>query len=401
MSEIPSEKEMGMSEPVSSSPTQLNRRELGKLALAGALGATALDWPRSGFAQEQNSSAGARSMSPGNQRGIKLACTCPSNATDNDLLFYKQMGVDVVHVNMQTSDSKDPVEGMRSVKKRFADAGLMIGSSGGAGVDSNSSWIDIVLNRVGRDKAIEAYKTGIRLLSRAGFNYLQPMFDVAGPVRSGVVESRGSQVPDCDLSSSELSAHFLEGVKGSAKALLFGREFTREEIWENWTYFIKQVAPVAEEAGVLLGFHPNDPPTPSLFGVPHIFANFEDYKKALEIANSPNVGVCLCCGTWAEGGAAMGVDPAGAVRYFGSRKQIFEIHFRSVSATLPHFYETYPDEGYYDMYQVMKALVDVKYAGNVLLDHTVPTVGGLHTYEAFGISYMRALLQRAQREANA
>ena len=85
--------------------------------------------------------------------------------------------------------------------------------------------------------------------------------------------------------------------------LSHGREFTKEEIWENYTYFIKQVAPVAEEAGVRIGIHPDDPPVPVLAGVPRcIFGNFEGYKRALEIANSPNVGICLCCGTWLEGG---------------------------------------------------------------------------------------------------
>ena len=78
---------------------------------------------------------------------------------------------------------------------------------------------------------------------------------------------------------------------------------------------------MAEEAGIVIAFHPDDPPVPSLFGVPRIMANLSDCRKALKIANSPNVGICLCCGTWAEGGTAMGIDPAGAIRYFGARKQ--------------------------------------------------------------------------------
>ena len=60
---------------------------------------------------------------------------------------------------------------------------------------------------------------------------------------------------------------------------------------------------MAEEAGVRIGIHPDDPPVPVLAGVPRcIFGNFEGYKRAMEIANSPNVGICLCCGTWLEGG---------------------------------------------------------------------------------------------------
>lgn len=91
----------------------------------------------------------------------------------------------------------------------------------------------------------------------------------------------------------------------------------------------------------------------------------------------------------------MGIDPAGAVRYFGSRKEIYEIHFRNVSSPLPHFHETYMDNGYYDMHLVMKALADVKYDGIVQLDHFIPMVGGNRTYEAFAMGYMRAMRQRA------
>src|SRR6266849_1888442 len=98
------------------------------------------------------------------------------------------------------------------------------------------------------------------------------------------------------------------------------------------------------------GIHPDDPPVPVLAGVPRcIFSNFEGYKRALEIANSPNVGICLCCGTWLEGGKPLtGKDPEEMIRYFGAKK-IWKIHFRNVSAPLPHFVETFMDNGYYDM----------------------------------------------------
>ena len=151
--------------------------------------------------------------------------------------------------------------------------------------------------------------------------------------------------------------------------------FTKEEIWDNYTYFIKKVVPVAEEAGVRIGIHPDDPPQPVLAGVPRcIFSNFEGYKKALEIANSPNIGICLCCGSWLEGGKQLtGKDPEEMIRYFGAKK-IFKIHFRNVSAPLPHFTETMIDDGYYDMNKIMRALVDVKFEGIVIPDH-VPGLG--------------------------
>ena len=185
-----------------------------------------------------------------------------------------------------------------------------------------------------------------------------------------------------------------------AAPLSHGRVFTKDEIWDNYTYFIKQVAPVAEEVGVHIGIHPDDPPVPVLAGVPRcIFGNFEGYKRAMEIANSPNVGICLCCGTWLEGGKKLtGKDPEEMIRYFGARK-IWKIHFRNVSAPLPHFVETFMDNGYYDMWKIMKALRDVNFDGIVILDHSPTMVGGNYAQTAYGFAYMKALLNRANAEA--
>ena len=367
---------------------KLNRREAGKLALGGILGEMLL-----GASQE--SYGVVRPQPP----GIKLGSAAPVNPTDEDLLFFRQLGVDCVYCAVTPEHSS--VEELLSIKKRYADAGLTVHNIRNLGVTNNQ--VDIVLNRPGRDKRIEDYKTWIRALGKAGFHYTLSTFNLAQVVSSGLADSRGSQTRDCDLSSAQLGIPGDNPVpfadKARADALLFGRKYTADEIWANYIYFIKQVAPVAEESEIAIGFHPDDPPTPSLFGVARIFSTFDDCKKALRIANSKNVGMCLCCGTWAEGGAAMGIDPAGAVRYFGSRKEIYEIHFRNVSSPLPHFHETYMDNGYYDMYRVMKALADVKYDGIVQLDHFVPMVGGNRTYEAFAMGYMRAMRQRAQAEA--
>jgi mannonate dehydratase len=191
--------------------------------------------------------------------------------------------------------------------------------------------------------------------------------------------------------------------------------FTPDEIWDNYIYFIKKVVPVAEEAGVRIGIHPDDPPQPVLAGVPRcIFGNFDGYKRALEIANSPNIGMCLCVGCWLEGGKLMGKDVVETIKYFGGKKKLFKVHFRNVSAPLPHFTETLMDDGYYDMYKVMKAMVDVNFEGIAIPDH-IPGLGnppagpqgaggrgaGAAQFRpnpglAYSIAYMNALLKAAQ-----
>ena len=118
---------------------------------------------------------------------------------------------------------------------------------------------------------------------------------------------RGASAREFDLASPNK-----EGVwagKSWQEPLSHGRVFTKEEIWENYTYFIKQVAPVAEEAGVRIGIHPDDPPVPVLAGVPRcIFSNFDGYKRALEIAEQPERRASACAA--ARGSKAAGSSPA-------------------------------------------------------------------------------------------
>ena len=163
--------------------------------------------------------------------------------------------------------------------------------------------------------------------------------------------------------------------------------------------FIRQVVPVAEELGIRIGIHPDDPPVPELGGVPRcIFGNFDGYVRALEIANSPNVGVCLCCGTWMEGGKGMGKDVFEAIRAFAKMGKLWKIHFRNVSAPVPHFVETFVDDGYGDMYAIMRTLQEVGFRGVAIPDH-IPQMGDdprLGT--AYTIGYMKALLERARAE---
>jgi mannonate dehydratase len=377
-----------MSNPVDPFRSRLTRRQFGETLLGSAL---ALPW----LVPSGTATAAVRPP----VTGIKLGSAAPANPSDEDLLFFKQLGVDCVFCAV--TPELNSVEGLLQIKKRYGDAGLVVHNIRNLPVTNNQ--VDIVLNRPGRDRKIELYKAWLRTLGKAGFHYTISNFNIAQIVTSSFVETRGSRTRDFDLDSPSMGipADVPGGltVMGSAKSLFFGREYTPDEIWNNYTHFVSQVAPIAEEAGVVIGFHPDDPPVASLFGVPRILASFSDCRKALKIANSPNVGMCLCCGTWAEGGAAMGIDPAGAIRYFGRMRQIYEIHFRNVSSALPHFQETHVDNGYYDMYKVMKALVEVNYDGIVHLDHAVPMVGGSRTYEVFAVDYMRAMRQRAVADA--
>jgi mannonate dehydratase len=137
-------------------------------------------------------------------------------------------------------------------------------------------------------------------------------------------------------------------------------------------------------------------------GVAKIFTHFDGYRRAEEVAaGSRHWGLLLCVGTWSEGGDRMGKNVFEMIRHFGKRGKIFAIHFRNVSSPLPHFYETFPDDGYLDMYQVMKTLREVRFNGSAIPDH-IPQLAGDKGLQragaAYCISYMRALLRRANEE---
>jgi mannonate dehydratase len=159
---------------------------------------------------------------------------------------------------------------------------------------------------------------------------------------------------------------------------------------------------VAEKSGVKIGLHPDDPPVSPLGGVARIFTNYSSYERAFEIANSANFGACLCVGTWGEGGKDMGRDPVQAALAFGAKKKLFKIHFRNVSAPLPKFQETFVDNGYMDMYKVMKALRQVNFDGIIIPDH-VPGGGAMYPQAnyAYTLGYMKAMRDRVNAEVKA
>lgn len=324
--------------------------------------------------------------------GMKIAAQVSPEASDEDLQFVKQMGVD--YAVLWTDGEHAGYEYYASTKQRFENAGIKVYGFGNRDVHNQDA---IVLGLENRDAKIEEYKQHLRALGEAGIPYTTYAHMANGIWSTERETTRGgASARGFDLEKAE-AGHWND--KLYHVPLSHGRTYSQGEIWDNFRYFIEQVAPVAEEAGVRIGIHPDDPPQPELGGVPRcIFSNFDGYKQALEIADSPNVGMCLCVGCWLEGGKLMGKDVLETIRYFGERNKIFKVHFRNVSAPLPHFVETFVDDGYQDMYQVMRTLRAVDFNGVVIPDH-IPTMANDHRVgTAYTIGYMKALLKRANEE---
>ncbi|MCD6521040.1 MAG: mannonate dehydratase [Anaerolineae bacterium] len=325
--------------------------------------------------------------------GIQVGTQLPPTATEEEMRFARQLGIEWVMTSLPPSEHS--VENYRELQKKFAKYGLKIYRLGN---HSCHNMEEVTLGLPGRDAKIEEYLTYIRNLGEAGIHYATYAHMGNGIWSTGREEIRGG--------ARARAFHLDQAREGSwggktwRAPLSHGREYTEEELWENYAYFIKKVVPVAENAGVRIGIHPDDPPVYPLAGVPRcIFGNFEGFRRALEIADSPNIGMCLCVGCWLEGGEQMGKDVVETIHYFGSRGKLFKVHFRNVTAPMPEgFVETFLDDGYMDMYKVMRALREVDFDGVVISDHLPEMVGGRYAAEGFAVGYIKALVQAVNDE---
>jgi mannonate dehydratase len=352
-----------------------NRREFGRAAVAGIAMAGAIKAERRPL----------EPLSP----GAKITLQLQIDFTEEDLKFARQIGVEYITVGT----TGGTYETFADIKRRVEGAGLKVTNIGNTNVHNMP---EVTLNLPGRDRKIEEYKQYLRDLGRADIHYTT-YAHMGNGIWSSPQETTRGEAPARAFHASTAKGYWMKTV--FEPPLTHGRKFSKEELWENYTYFIKQVVPVAEETGVRIGIHPDDPPMRELGGVPRcVFGNFDGYVRALEIANSPNVGVCLCCGTWMEGGDLMGKNVFEAARAFAGMGKLWKIHFRNVSSPVPDFTETYVDGGYTDMKKLMRTLVDVDFRGILIADHVPRMVGDRRTGWAFSLGYIRALYDMARDE---
>ena len=306
--------------------------------------------------------------------------------SDDDLLFLKQIGVRWARIEFGEEASFDF---MRATKQRLDKFGMKIFS----GVHYAYRHLDVQLGRPGRDKKIEEYRQFLKDSGKLGIPVANYDFHPGNTyTTSEVTTARGYKAREFKL----------DDFRSKVEKQMFDREYSADDIWANYTYFMKAVLPVATEANVKLALHPDDPPVEKMNGVAKVFTHYEGYKRAEQIAaGSKHWGLTFCVGTWSEGGTKMGKNVFEMIRDFGGRGKIIDIHFRNVSSPMPQFVETFPDEGYMDMYQVMKALRQVKFNGTIVPDH-VPQLAGdsgiRRAGTAYCVAYMRALLRRANEE---
>jgi mannonate dehydratase len=178
---------------------------------------------------------------------------------------------------------------------------------------------------------------------------------------------------------------------------------TADMAWERITYFLERVIPVAEEYKIRMACHPEDPGVPpeGYQGVCRVLGTVEGLKKFIAVKESPYHGLNFCQGTVSEDLLDPGKEIYDVIRHFGSRKKIFNVHFRNIRGHRDDFVEVFPEEGDVDMLKAMRVYKEVGYPYMIMPDHVpqTPADPGQLTTFAFCYGYIRALIQAVDEMA--
>ncbi len=255
-----------------------------------------------------------------------------------------------------------------------------------------------------RDRDIDTVCKYIENAKKAGLRGLNYNFCVL-LAKEGVLVQRTGRRPGrggSTYSSFVLSEYDNETLSESGAV-------SRDEVFERASYFLERIMPVAEENGIQMACHLNDPPSPVMNNVEKWnWPVFEGLKRFSELVDSPFHGFNFCCGVAAEGLEKPAEELPEILKYFAERKKIFNIHFRNIRGGLHDFSETWPDEGDVDMYGLMKILHRAGYSYMVMSDHAphhpddvAPKGVSTRVRQgwAFQFGYIIALIQAAEKEA--
>ena len=301
-----------------------------------------------------------------------------------------------------------PEASIESVKKQIEQAGLTFEV-----VESVPVHEDIKRGYPSRDNYIENYKTTLRRLGKAGikvvcYNFM-PVFDWTRTDLAKVMDD-GSTT----LSYDKATADKMDPIKGDLSLPGWDVSYAKEQLqdlitsyqsineetlFEHLSYFLKAVIPVAEEAGIKMAIHPDDPPYP-IFSLPRIVTSKENLHRLLKIIDSPAHGLTVCTGSL---GSVYSNDIYAILEEFAALKKIFFMHVRNIKLHEDgmSFDETahHSSKGSLDMVKILNILVKHDFDGYLRPDHGRMIFGeagkpGYGLYDrALGASYLSGIYE--------
>lgn len=277
------------------------------------------------------------------------------------------------------------------LKKEINEAGLEI-----AAIENfdPAHWYDILLDGPRKAAQVEGIKQLIRNVGKAGIPVIGYYFSLAGVcsritgpfARGGAISVGMDGVDDKPVPNGMVwNMRYDDNVPAGVLP-----DITAETLWQRLEYFLNEVLPVAEEAGVVLAAHPDDPPVAEIRQTPRLIYQPEMYRRLLNLKVSKSNALEFSLGSIAE---MEGSNVYGAVEQYAG--DIAYIHFRNIKGRAPYYKEVFVDEGDIDMIRILKMLKQKNFNGVLIPDHTplMSVAGGWYAGMAFALGYMKAAMK--------
>ncbi|MFA6844186.1 MAG: mannonate dehydratase [Sphaerochaetaceae bacterium] len=270
---------------------------------------------------------------------------------------------------------------------------------------SPADWFDVLLDGPKRAEQMETLKQIIRNVGKAGIKTFGYNFSIAGvwghskkPLARGGAETVCFNASELSLDAPIPNGQIWNMTYDDNAKPGFITNPTSLELWDRLRRFLEELLPVAEEAGVELALHPDDPPMPMLRGTPRMVYQPWMYQKLLDMNPSKANKIEFCMGSIQEMSEG---DLYESIEQYASQGKISYVHFRNVVGKVPKYCEVFVDEGDIDMKRAIKLLDKYGFDGVLVPDHT-PMMAKLdpwHTGMAFALGYMKALLDGIEEES--
>ncbi|HEX3601595.1 MAG TPA: mannonate dehydratase [Lacipirellulaceae bacterium] len=257
-------------------------------------------------------------------------------------------------------------------------------------------WHDVLLDGPKKRQHLENVKTIIRRVGQVGIPIFGYNFSIAGvcgrvkgPFARGAAPSVGMDGPCNTPMPRGMAWNMIYDTQAAPGAEL---SVTHEVLWQRVKEFLKEVIPVAEEAGVKLAAHPDDPPMPEMRGQPRLVYEPQMYQRLIDLYPSSANALEFCVGTIAE--MARG-DVYEATEHYCRQGKLAYVHLRNVHGKVPNYHETFVDDGDVDVVRVLQILKRNGFCGVIIPDHTpqMSCEAPWHAGMAYALGYMRGVLQ--------
>jgi mannonate dehydratase len=263
-------------------------------------------------------------------------------------------------------------------------------------------WHDVLLDGPKKRDQLKGLKTLIRRLGKVGIPTLGYNFSIAGVwghvegnYARGEAVSVGFLGPDGPKEMPIPKGHVWNMVYDPDAPSGHIGTVTSDELWQRLEDFLTELVPVAEEAGVRLAAHPDDPPMPTIRGTARLVYQPQLYQRLLDLVPSPNNALEFCLGSLQEMSEG---DVYESIEQYGRQNAIAYVHFRNVKGKVPRYHEVFVDEGDLDMFEALRTLQRVGYDGLLIPDHTpqMSCDAPWHAGMAYALGYMKAALQAVE-----